>query len=438
MKNYGLTILLLLVSCVNNNAKFNNNNLNISKQKEPENLKQEVSSIDTTILGSLKYVQVFLDEEHCSKDIIDKNQSEIVKKIISFGEPVIPHLIEEIKDTSTGGIRIADFYNYKVSDIAIRLIYKIDSKSFPFASIIYDEFDKERYDKQNGLFQPFYYEVFFNNSEKINYENRMRVYHIYKSILEEKNITLLNIIKNSEEDLLKRIESIQSLTLDQEKDFIGDELKKILHREETKQLKTMNWDPVAAERVIDWYILEALNKLGDDSENDKIPLLIAQAGDVLFGPDDELQNASKVLKSIGNQEIYSNIIDLAKSEDSNVLKNTMIILTSLDLPNAPTGGNTSDILPPEEIEFQFTTFKEEMELYVKESKGKIKLSDAVRDAINLSSYERGSTSFEISLITVIEQNLDLYIGFTYYIEDNRIIICTYKEAALKWQKWQKG
>ena len=62
--------------------------------------------------------------------------------------------------------------------------------------------------------------------------------------------------------------------------------------------KPVNWDPVAAERVVDLYVILALYRSGDASLLPEIATLVAQAGRILTGPDDELRNAAKVIHAV--------------------------------------------------------------------------------------------------------------------------------------------
>lgn len=123
------------------------------------------------ILDSLKYVKNLPDDNFYPKG--DK----IIEKIINTGDKISRQLIEEIKDTTTTKVRVADSYNYKVGDIAVLILPFTSTKKIPLRNILFDEYRHElkNMDKKHSLFEQIYYKLFFSNTNEINYKNRIRL-----------------------------------------------------------------------------------------------------------------------------------------------------------------------------------------------------------------------------------------------------------------------
>lgn len=232
-----------------------------------------------------------------------------------------------------------------------------------------------------------------------------------------------------------RIQAINQLDLQDESTDLIQSLKNILIRQKPEPNPNMKgWDPLAGERVIDIHIIEALNKLEITTENKRIPDLVSQAIPFIREFGDERKEDARVIKSINDKNVYAEIIALTQSKDPTILENAVVTLNNINFPNAPLGGEVSSILPPEKKEFKFSRLKEEMELYIKKSEGKIKLSNEVIDFINTNNLERGNVNLELSLVAIVEKVLVL-LNFDYYIENNTVIICTHTESAKRWQDW---
>ncbi|MBL4746272.1 MAG: hypothetical protein JKY08_07875 [Flavobacteriaceae bacterium] len=106
------------------------------------------------------------------------NGNQVFKKIIANGAPIIPCLIETIKDTTETSIRVADSYNYKVGDVAILLLPYISKPSLNLRNLIFEEFKQELENKnmEEDFFQSIYYFIFFSNTDIVNYAHRKRFY----------------------------------------------------------------------------------------------------------------------------------------------------------------------------------------------------------------------------------------------------------------------
>ncbi|HEX8575150.1 MAG TPA: hypothetical protein VF677_02545 [Flavobacterium sp.] len=253
------------------------------------------------------------------------------------------------------------------------------------------------------------------------------------------NKELIQFILNNQNGLHPRIMAIKNIDLSAEKtSVIITELTKILSREKSTVQTTIDWDPVAEERVIDLYIIEVLNKLGDKSENNRIPILVSQAIPFMREFGDERKEDAKIIKSINDEKLYGQIINLVNSSNPKVLENAVITLNNINFLNAPVGGDITYILSAEKIKFKFSHLKEEMELYTKESQGKIELSNGVKTFIIANNRQLANDNEfienESSLIHIVE-NIFYHGRFDYYIENNKVIICTHAESAKRWQDW---
>jgi len=250
------------------------------------------------------------------------------------------------------------------------------------------------------------------------------------------NVDLLEMAQNSHESLLTRIRSLQELGTSGDRTFVAG-LKTLLGRPRPEaQQRTKNWDPQAAERVVDLYILAALHTLGDDSELQRIPILIRQAGDLLLGPDDELQNAAFVIRSIGRLEPISAIVGLASDKDARAWRNAVRTLDQLDLPEAPLGGSVSSVPHmSDKVTFTIRRLKEELEGLEQHSRGSIVLSPGVAVFLAGNDYDRGTVRRQdVPLSDIVEKTIPL-LDFDYYVENGHVIICTFAEAGVRWRGW---
>ena len=125
------------------------------------------------VLDSLAYAR--LPEEN----YLPKGNS-VFQKIIKNKDSIIPSLVEKLLDTTTTNFRIADSYNYKTADIAFLILPYSSTQKIDLRQILFDEFKNElKYkDEKYSLFESIYCEIFFSNSSKINYKNRIRLYNV--------------------------------------------------------------------------------------------------------------------------------------------------------------------------------------------------------------------------------------------------------------------
>lgn len=247
---------------------------------------------------------------------------------------------------------------------------------------------------------------------------------------------LLKTAANSQEELPSRIRALDELASTGDP-AVSVELKRLFNRIKPEPIPIKNWDPVAAERVVDLHIVKALHILGDDSELHRLAPLIRQAGYVLTGPDDELNNATSVIRSIGHVELIRQLAMMTNDHELQAVKNAVIILNQLDLPQAPVGGKVTSVfqLPDKEFSFEINTLKQELETLTDLSKGQIVLSGGTKNFLVSNDYERGPVKREnTTLSEIIEQDLSI-LDFDYYVTGKNVVICTHYEAGQRWQDW---
>ncbi len=252
----------------------------------------------------------------------------------------------------------------------------------------------------------------------------------------QNKLHLLETVANSQEELPSRILAIKELGASGDLEVSG-ELKKLLNRIRPEPILMKNWDPIAVERVVDLHIIEALHVLGDDSELGRVPVIIRQAGDILLGPDNELRNAASVILSIGRVELIQQLAMMASENELQSVKNAVIILNQLDLPQAPVGGEVSSVLqsPSKEFTFEIRTLKQELEALTRLSQNQIQLSNGVKEFLVSNDYERGEVRREnVTLVEIVEQDLPM-LDFNYYVKNEKVTVCTHKEAGQQWRDW---
>jgi hypothetical protein len=199
--------------------------------------------------------------------------------------------------------------------------------------------------------------------------------------------------------------------------------------------KPVNWDPASAERVVDLYVILALYKSGDASLLPEIGTRVAQAGRVLRGPDDERNNAAKVIHAIGRPEVVFQLITLAAGNKPEAVANAVRTLQLLDLPTPASGGPVSafsELAAP--VSFTIHRLREEIETIAHLSNGRITLSDGVREHIAAHDFSRGEVKRQDSLAEILTRQLDI-LDLTYAVTPQGVVIITFREAGARWQPW---
>ena len=248
---------------------------------------------------------------------------------------------------------------------------------------------------------------------------------------------LLVIVENQESELPRRVAALKEMGASGNSSTIRS-LKQLLLRARPDPRKPgmINWDPAGAERVVDLYVVAALSQLGDTSEINRIAQLVASGGRILKGPDDEIRNAVLVILSVGRVEPVEQIVSLCERQNLLVVRNAVRTLNQLILPQAAAAGQV-DAIPglSATVTFEISRFREEIEAIEKLSQGRIVLSENTKKFLKTNDYDRGTVKREgVRLAEVVEQDLDM-LDLCYYVEAERVVICTYTEAGQRWRKW---
>ncbi len=198
---------------------------------------------------------------------------------------------------------------------------------------------------------------------------------------------------------------------------------------------SLNFDPVALERVVDMRIIRGLHLLGDDSELGRIPKLVLEATGELKGLEDEYVNAAQVISAIGRVEPIRDLSHLAVSADAKAVSNAVRVLDLLHLPEPAVCEAVPDVPSLQQpVEFRFQTLRQELETMEKLSQGHILLSPGVKEFLVTGDYDRGGVQRTGSLAEMLTTYLKL-IDFEFYTRGDAAVICTFKEAGQRWLSW---
>ena len=214
-------------------------------------------------------------------------------------------------------------------------------------------------------------------------------------------------------------------------------LKRLLERARPgPQPLLLNWDPQAAERVVDLHIVATLHLLGDDSEFYRIPQLVAQAGNVLQGPESELGNAAQVILEIGRKDLIGALVARTEDPSPGVVRNVVRTLELLNLPEQPVRQSLSGVanlaVP---VSFTIRTLSQEAESLVSLSGGSIRLTQDAQSYVLTHDFERGTVARDnVTLASVLERDLPL-LNLDYYVANGVAVICTLREAGQLWHDW---
>jgi hypothetical protein len=250
----------------------------------------------------------------------------------------------------------------------------------------------------------------------------------------EETERLLGVARKPGGDLRDRIRALQELgsTHDQK---LGSRLRQLWDRPRASEPKVIDWDPEAAERVVDLYLILTLHQVGDDSLLSQIAPLVARSGDVLDGPDSEPNAAARVLGGIASLGPLRQVVQLADKPAS--VRNVVRTLQLLNLPSPPTGGPVT-AFPQflEKISFTISRFAEDLKTIQQLGNGRIVLSPGVEVMASGGDYDRGQVERTgTTLEVILTQELDM-LGVTYFVTGQGATICTFEEAGNRWrQQW---
>jgi hypothetical protein len=253
---------------------------------------------------------------------------------------------------------------------------------------------------------------------------------------ENDKAALLHIAASSERELPLRIRALQDLGASGDPALVV-ELKKLLDRSRPGPAPlAFNYDPEATERVVDLHVIEALHRLGDDAEAQRIVPLVARAGGVLQGLDDELRNAAAVIAAIGRVDVIGGLVGLAATADPAAARNAGVVLDRLALPDPPVRQPVSALASlSRAVSFTIHRFKEELETLEALSRGAISLSPGTMQFIVAHDYDRGMVRREgRTLASIVTDDLRV-LDLEYFVVDQQVVVCTYSEAGERWQAW---
>jgi hypothetical protein len=255
-----------------------------------------------------------------------------------------------------------------------------------------------------------------------------------KNMNDEARIQLLQTVGNSKAEMSVRLTALENLVSSPGPTTAVD-LVSLFNRARPGAENIKGWDPAGAERVVDLHIVAALHRLGRDSELGRIGVLVRQAGRVLLGPEDELRNAAGVILAIGRTEPVADLVALTSDPDQRAVRNAVRTLDQLKLPDVPVRQGTANVPGIDKrVTFTIRRLRQELEAIASQSAGVIVLSEQVKSP-SLRDYDRGEVRREnVALSEIIEKDLP-DLDFDYFVQNGRVVICTYAEAGARWRAW---
>jgi hypothetical protein len=250
-------------------------------------------------------------------------------------------------------------------------------------------------------------------------------------------LNLLHTVADSEAELPARIRALDDLAKSADTSTII-ELESLLDRTRTEPSPVpINWDPVAAERVVDLHIVEVLFLLGNDTQLDRLPLLIKAAGHVLTGADGELENAAAVVRRIGRVELVRHLVVMTEDDALQMVRNAVVVLNQLELPLPAAGGALTQVFQQHDtkVTFEVSTLKQELEKMAALSDGKVVLSAGSKSFLWSNDFPRGLVRREEVSLAELVQRFIPRLDFDYYVVGRTVVICTHAEAGQRWRDW---
>jgi len=240
---------------------------------------------------------------------------------------------------------------------------------------------------------------------------------------------------DSDQELTRRIEALEGLARFGDEDLQPRLRELWSRRKPASEEDEVDWDPAAAERVVDQYTVLAAYKSGDVSLLPELARLVGEAGQVLEGPLGELESAAKVTRAIGRPEPVRSLTELAAASDARVAANAVRVLQLIGLPEPATGGPISFPELDKPVSFTIRNLREEIEQLESLAEGKIALTPGVGAFLADSSYDRGEVKREDrTLASVLGDDLDM-LDFAYAVTSRGVVICTFQEAGARWRQW---
>jgi hypothetical protein len=247
--------------------------------------------------------------------------------------------------------------------------------------------------------------------------------------------SLLFTARESKHSLLDRVRALEALA-HHPRPGLAPQLRDIWNRRRRPVGPApINYDPEAAERVVDLYVIYALYRCGDDSLLPQIAVRVTQGTKVLTGPEDERVNAAKVIRAIGRPDVVEQVVRVTVSPFPNACANAVRTLQLLQIPSPPTGGPVTgfaELAAP--VDFTIHRLSEELKTIADLSGGRISLSPGVTQFMAAHDYDRGEVHRKGTSLAEILTDFSDTLDVAYAVTPDRVVICTFQEAGERWRR----
>jgi hypothetical protein len=248
-------------------------------------------------------------------------------------------------------------------------------------------------------------------------------------------IDLGAVASNSSTELSKRIAATAQLGYAVETSATAS-LKGLLGKKIDASGGSVNWDPSAAQRVVELHAIAALHRRGDDSELGRIPPLVSAAGRVLQGPNDERRNAATVIAAVGSVTVIRDLVMALDKLSGRAANNIVEVLDTLFLPEAPVRQSLENFAGAHvEVTGVSASLQDFMNLVISAAKRSVHISQGVEEMIALGSSPMGKTESQKAKMQFLLQSFLPGFGLDYYTVGRRAMICTFAESADRWREW---
>ncbi|AHG91428.1 hypothetical protein J421_3891 [Gemmatirosa kalamazoonensis] len=245
----------------------------------------------------------------------------------------------------------------------------------------------------------------------------------------------LSVARDAANPLPERVAALEALARRADPELLPG-LRALWERERPAGRPGKNFDPAADERIVDLHLVRAIAACGDTSLLPEIASLVARGAPARGEQDDERRHAAAVIRAIGRPDPVGRLVSLAARGDPREVANAVRTLQLLALPAPASGGPVpafAELSAP--VSFTIHRLREEVETIARLSGGRIAVSSGAAAQIAAQDYDRGEVRREgTTLATVLERELDL-LDLAYAVGPEGVEICTFAEAAVRWQRW---
>ena len=183
-------------------------------------------------------------------------------------------------------------------------------------------------------------------------------------------------------------------------------------------------------------MVDVLHELGDDSQWSYLLEAIAQAGSGLGQRIRESDLAAGVILKIGSTTLVQQLIALCEGDQEPVLASAVQTLVAVGLPEPPTHQPVEELSGfSDAIELTPLMLADYFSDIANLSKGALVLTEEVQTSLSEDNYQIADGEAEqVTLYEVLTEDLRIY-GLAYFILDDKVYICSLREAALRWRDW---